>query len=77
MDERILYKTLYYQLRGVKDKLNHNNSSYNYLISELNDNLIVDKKGIYVDEIRESKNNILHVKDKLTNQIIPDIYNRM
>lgn len=77
MDEKVLYKNLYYKLREIKEKLNSDNTCYSYLISELNDNLKIDKKGIYTDEIRQSKNNVLDVKEKLNHQIIPDIYNRM
>lgn len=71
------YKKLYSDLKQTMKAINEMRKYSQYVDSELSKNFSIDNKKVYDSSIGKYENNMNEVSDKISSEIIPDVYNRL
>lgn len=71
------YKELLKKIKKIQDKNNELLEMNGYLVECINDNFMIDDKGINTEETSYIKNKILAINTSIKTKLIPKIKNKL
>ena len=71
------YRILLGKVQNIKSDLEELNNSLFHIINDLDENFLLEKKGLCHNELERQHTNFNQIKEELNLDIIPDIANRI